>query len=324
VSGYSSAALSPSGKKVAVADGRVVDTATGRVEHRYDNEGNGGEFHWIGSDDAHPILMDIGFNCSGGLGGCGAELTRIPSHLAPIDILDAVVGPPVQEGVVLVFSPTSIWVFLDEEHYRAIDLPQMPPKAPFGVVADVARDRLFAISSAGLVAEIEHLATKPTIGYHTVDLNGQPFDATWAGGGKIALWGKDGLGMIDTRTWTTQAVAPNVTGALATPLGLAAWTDDPADGITVYRTDGSARLHVLAGKPIESTMTDELTGKSIKQVTALGNYLYVNADNFYVNTKGEYAVNAKGEYSVDLRTGKVFGPVAPKATVVTPSLVPIP
>src|SRR5262249_11130062 len=137
---------------------------------------------------------------------------------------------------------------------------------------------------------------KPSISYHTVDLNGQAFTATWAGGGKVALWGNDGLGTIDTRRWTTKAVAPNVTGAVATPLGLAAWTANRADGLTVYRTDGSPRLHVLAGKPITS-------------VTTLGNYLYVTAD---------------GEYSVDLRSGKVYGPVAPRVVIVTPSFVPNP
>src|SRR5207237_3524803 len=98
------------------------------------------------------------------------------------------------------------------------------------------------------------------------------------------------------RTWTTQAVAPNITGAVATPLGLAAWTNDPAAGLTVYRSDGSARLQVLAGKPIRA-------------VTAFGNYLYVYADH---------------QYSVDLRTGKVVGPLATRATVVTPAFVPIP
>jgi len=123
---------------------------------------------------------------------------------------------------VLIFDPTSIDVYHDGNQDFAIDLPEMPKSAPFAVVADVARDRLFAISSAGLVAEIDHVAKTPSISYHSVDLNGQPFNATWAGYGKIALWGEDGLGMIDTRSWTTQAVAPNVTGAVATPLGLAA------------------------------------------------------------------------------------------------------
>src|SRR5262245_8055607 len=107
--------------------------------------------------------------------------------------------------------------------------------------------------------------------------------------------------MIDTRSWTTQAVAPNVTGAVATPLGLAAWTDNPADGVSVYRSDGSKRFQVPIGKPIRT-------------ISALGNFLYINT--------GRYP--GKDRYSVDLRTGKVFGPIKRRATVVTPTLAPIP
>jgi len=81
--------------------------------------------------------------------------------------------------------------------------------------------------------QIDHVANRWRISYHAVALNGQPFEATWAGAGKIALWGADGLGMIDTRSWTTQAVASGVTHAVATPLGLAAWGTDPVSVATL-------------------------------------------------------------------------------------------
>jgi hypothetical protein len=301
------AALSPSGKKAAVQTQfasagpvLVVDTATGRVEHTYPVGGDTSDgLYWFDRNEARPFILAIGFGCgSTGVDTCGAELSVVGVGDAT-DYGDTDTGPALKEGVVLIFDPTSIDVYHDESRDIAIDLPRMPPSAPFAVVADVSRDRLFEISSGGLVAEIDHVAKKPSISYHGVDLNGNEFQATWAGGGKIALWGRDGLGMIDTRTWTTQAIAPDVTGALATPLGLATWTNDPADGLTVYRPDGSARFHVLIGK-----LTKSITPSAI---TAFGNYLYVRS----------------GEYSVDLRTGKVLGPLPNHAKVITPSLVPI-
>ena len=54
--------------------------------------------------------------------------------------------------------------------------------------------------------------------------------------------------------------------ALATPHGLAAWSDDPADWLTVYRPDGRKRLRVLDGKQITTAQ-------------AVGDYLY--ADTAY-------------------------------------------
>jgi hypothetical protein len=299
------ATLSPSGKKIAVVTRStlVVDAATGRVEHRFQFGGDiSSGVYWFDQNDARPFLVGVGFDCgSTGVGSCGAELTT--AGYGPTD--DSTyggtegAGPAIQQGLVLQYNPTSIDVYHDGATDIPIDLPEMPQSAPYDVVADVARDRLFEISSAGLVAEIDHvgqaLACSDCISYHTVNLNGKPFTATWAGNGKIALSGEDGLGMIDTRTWTTQAVTanPNI-GVLATPLGLATWTGQRADGITVYRPDGSKRLQVLIGTPIRT-------------VVSLGNFLYVDR-----------------RYSVDLRTGKVFGPTKQRTRVVTPTLVPIP
>jgi hypothetical protein len=294
------ATLSPSGKKVAVQTHYpggpvlVVDTATGRVEHTY---GVGGDtstgLYWFDSKESRPLILAVGFGCgSTGVDSCGAELSVLPDGNTT-DYGDTEAGPALEEGLVLILDPTSLDVFYNDTLDHLIDLPRMPPSAPFAVVADVTRDRLFAVSSGGLVAEIDHVGSRhTTISYHTVDLNGQPFQATWAGAGNLALWGRDGLGFIDTHGWTTRAVATAVSGAVATPLGLAAWTRDPAEGLSVYRSDGGRRLHLLVGK-------------SIHAVRTFGDYLYVSAG---------------GQYSVDLRTGKVFGPLANRATVVTPTL----
>jgi hypothetical protein len=177
----------------------------------------------------------------------------------------------------------------------------MPADAPFAVVGDVARSRVFAISSAGLVAEIDRvneLNPSPRVRYHSVDLNGRPFHAAWAGDGRIAVWGEDGLGTIDTRTWTTHAITGPVAGAITTPFGIAAWTDNPADGLTVYRPDGGQRLRVLAGK-------------RIKTASALGGYLYAD-------TVGH------ARYSINFRTGKVTRTLRPTQRSWCPTSSPSP
>ena len=88
-----------------------------------------------------------------------------------------------------------------------------------------------------------------------------------------------------------------MTGVVATRFGLAAWTDEPADGLTVYRPDGRERLRLLSGERIHAAR-------------AVGRFLYVDAD--------------AARYSIELRSGKVAGPLASSATIVTPSLVFIP
>ena len=188
-----------------------------------------------------------------------------------------------------------------------IALPRMLPSAPFRVVADVARSRLFAISSTGLVAEIDRvgdLRRRERVRYHPVGLNGRYFDAAWAGAGKLALWGNDGLGTTDTRTWQTHHIASNIGGALATPFGIAAW-GLPADGLTVYRPDGSRRLRVLVGKDVDGAQ-------------AVGGYLYADT----------HEIDRHDRYSVDLRTGKVVGHHRGWGNIIfgilEPTLVPIP
>ncbi len=315
--GLQPAVLSPSGSRIAVVVGPsgsesvvVLDTATGRVVKRYVHPGDTSSgVYWLGGDGTAgskaALLVAVGGTWR------GTEFTVVGSENAD----DYEVGDPagsLREGLVLVWSPTTLGVWGDGlggsyGNLIDFDLPRMPLSAPFHVVTDIAHDRLFAISSAGLVARIDHLfgtpepdfgGRKPAVSYHRVALNGRPFEAAWAGSGKIALWGQDGLGTIDIRTWRTRAVAPGVTGVVATPFGLAAWTHDPAEGLSVYRPDGSRRLRVLAGKRIQAAR-------------AVGSYLYADTDT---NTR----------YSVNLRTGKVTGPLPNNAEIIAPTLVPIP
>jgi hypothetical protein len=297
------AALSPSGSRIAVGAGGdtvlVLDTASGRRLARYDNLDTSMGIYWLGGErlgaSGDALLFAVGFECLSS--GCGYEPTRIGT--------DQIIGTTVpnepvallREGLVFADNPSVVDVYRGGDAADIIvNVPRMQSTAPFRVVADALRDRLFVIAAAGLVAEIDHVARRPHITYHMVALNGRPFEAAWAGVGRIALWGQNGLGTIDTRTWTTQPVAAGVTGAVATPFGLAAWTDNPLGGLTVYRPDGSSRLHVLAGK-------------AVRAARAVGGYLYVDAD---------------ARYSINLRTGKVTGPLPSDATIITPTLVSIP
>jgi hypothetical protein len=304
-----SVALSPSGARIAVATAGgkvlVLDTATGRVVRKYSPQGVE-RLYWLGGNGTRgsrlELLVAASFGCWSL--GCGYEYEDVRSDSG---MTVGITGEPIvalRDGLVIQYDgdPTMLVVFGPDYGFgdvTCIELLRMQKDAPFAVVADVAHDRLFAISSAGLVAEIDRvrdLDRPPRVRYHRVDLNGRPFEAAWAGAGRIALWGRDGLGTIDTRTWKTRTVAPGVTGAIATRFGLAAWTDDPADGLTVYRPDGQKRLHVLAGKPVDAAQT-------------VGGYLYVDADALY---------------SIDLRTGRVLGPLRSDAMIITPTLVSIP
>ena len=140
-------------------------------------------------------------------------------------------------------------------------------------------------------------SAKPLVAYHAVALGGGHFDAAWAGSGRIALWGEGGLGTIDVRTWKTHAIAPGVSGALATPYGIAAWTKTP-DGLAVYTPNGARRFRLLQGKQVTAA-------------TAVGPFLY--ADTAF-----------RARYAIDLRTGKATGPLPTSARIVTPSYVVIP
>ena len=293
VSGMS--ALSPLGSRVAISTGGrllVIDTATGQVVRRHQTDPWGERLYWLGGEGKRrdPYLLVVKNSLSCWSLGCGHEfhsLLPVTGYLGDSGYLGDATTAVLRTGVVIEYrgAPKALDVYGTESengNITEIILRRMSPTAPFRVVADVARHRLFAISSAGLVAEIDRPDRRPRITYHPVNLNGGLFEAAWAGAGKIALWGKDGLGTIDTRTWTTQAIAAPVAGVVATPFGFAVWSDDPGPtGLSVYRPDGRKRLHVLAGKRIDGG------------AQAVGEYLYVDTDLF------------KARYSINLRTGQV-------------------
>lgn len=169
------------------------------------------------------------------------------------------------------------------------------PSAPTVVVAEPTRRRVFVVSSGGVVARVDRVDQKPSTSYHPVALNGGRFEAAWAGGDRIALWGADGLGTIDIRTWQTQAIDEEIAHAVATPYGLVGW--GASGGISVYRPHGALRFRVL-------------TDKHVRSAEALGRYLYVRADHH--------------RYSVDLESGRLLGRVRDDAQLAHPSYVVIP
>ena len=141
-------------------------------------------------------------------------------------------------------DPSGDWV-----KPRGVD-PGMVGRIVADVVADALHDRAFVFSRDGTVAQVDRISTTPRVTTHHVDLNGRGFEAAWAGQGKIAVWGEDGLGTIDTRTWTTQSVDAEARSALATPHGIVAWAYG-GPGVRVYRPDGTLRFTVLEDERIK-------------------------------------------------------------------------
>jgi hypothetical protein len=305
------AASSPSGRQVAVAkrDGSiaVLETATGRIlERSRDREfPDPDDLYWLHGDHPADTLVAESVDY-----GSGTELTIYGTGYAVgfsgyvSEVLkDAlVVEPefPPETGVELALFMRSRYDASGSGTSVSLTLPRMSATAPYDVAADALHDRLFVVSSAGLVAQITNASRRPRITYHRVDLNGRPFAASWAGEGKIALSGEDGLGTIDTRTWETRAIAGGVDRSYPTAFGIAAWKDGSTDGLTVYRLDGRRRFRVLVGRRLQS-------------VLAVGGY-------FYADTV------SGARYSVDLRTGRVVrvGVPAAGAMIIAPSFVAIP
>ncbi len=300
-------ALSPTGARVAIDASRdhagllVLDTATGQLVRDYESDYPPERLYWLGVVERggrrSDLLVSSHYACSTQV--CGNEFGLVsPEEGSALDT-NGEVTAALPQGVVIQYEDPTVLLVFGDYYGNSVDilLPRMPEKAPFGVVADVAHNRLFAVSSAGLVAQIDEIGDGPRVRYHRVGLNGRPFQAAWAGTGRIALWGEDGLGTIDTRTWTTHAIAADVRQAVATPFGIAAWTDNPADGVTVYTPDGSERFRVLPGK-------------RVKTATAVGDYLYAD-------TAGHT------RYSINLRTGKVTRTLRPDARILVPDIVAI-
>jgi DNA-binding beta-propeller fold protein YncE len=160
-------------------------------------------------------------------------------------------------------------------------------------VGSSGRPRFVAVGESGL--GWEYTGIPSDVATIDTELGGGDFEAAWAGNDRIAVWGANGLGVIDTRGWTTSSLAPAATGAAATRYGIVAWNANAADGATVFARDGR-RLHVL-------------TGKTVRHVAAFGRYAYARV--------------AASQYSVDLTTGRVRR-IRADAAVEIPSLVSLP
>jgi hypothetical protein len=314
--------LSPEGSRAAVVYKRntsalIVDTTTGRIVRRV-AETFAESIYWVRGEGVRKtspaVVVEATVTCSGGSGPiCGDDVDIVWTTDRRLEPGGAViyngffVEAALRTSLVLTASegPRTLVVWhgtpakpADEPATQEITLSNMPESSQYAIAADVRNDRVFVVTNTGLVATIRRTSTRaPVVEYHDVELNGGSFSAAWAGSGHIALWGQDGLGTIDTRTWTTHAVADGVTGAVTTPQGIAAWTKGQ-DGVSVYRPDGSRRFHVLDGTRVTAAR-------------AIGAYLYADTD---VDTR----------YSIDLRTGKTVGPLGTRARIIGPSFTVIP
>ena len=279
-------ALSPNSSRAAIAtdgDFYIVDTTSGRVVERFGNEGFDVSegLYWVGSSD-EPLIIAVGES------KFGWEYTAVPSDYATID---TDLGPEVAlHGELVLSGEGGLDFFSEGDAFVPLD---GAPAEPFNVVGDVAHNNLYVVFRGGAVAEIGD-----PIAYHQVGLNGRDFSAIWAGHGQIALWGADGLGVIDTNTWEAHALAPNATGAVATRYGIVTWNSTTSTGVDVYAADGHRRLHVLGKWEVNS-------------MTALGGYAYAR------NSDGPK------QFSIDLKTGRVRV-IRADAELAVPTLVSIP
>jgi hypothetical protein len=279
-------ALSPDSRRVAVArktEVVIADTATGRVLRRMPSEGfdDSNGLYWVGTS-AYPLIIAVGSS------KFGYEYSALPNAGGGLDTVET---PAVSlRGALVLTGAGGLRFFGSGESFVTLE---GAPAGPFAVVADVTRGRVYPVFNAGIVAKVVGNA----VTYHPVKLNGRAFSAIWAGHNEIAFWGADGLGIIDTRTWTTHAFAPAATGAVATRYGIVAWNADATDGVSVYSPNGRRRLHVLSKK-------------QVVKVTALGRYAYAHTSE------------AK-QYAIDLITGRVRV-IRADAELAVPTLVSIP
>lgn len=281
----------------------VVDARTGRIAKRYEGDSMPIQY-WLGGElpvraGGGPLLLgEYAGACWSQ--GCGTEYEVVGSgfvegyatETAAVLRTLLVVHDVDDRGLATLALPSG---WSTELTYRVIRLPKLPRSAPMRVVADVAADRLYAISSSGVVARVDRVSGQPRVSYHRVPLNGRPFEAAWAGRGRIVLWGEDGLGTIDTRTWTARAVTPTASDVVVTPFGVASWVRG-AGGIAVYRPDGTLRFQAL-------------TNGAVRSAESLGRYLYVRAGS---------------RYAIDMREGRVVGRVRDDVRIARPSVVALP
>jgi hypothetical protein len=202
------------------------------------------------------------------------------------DGLAVLVGDP-EEG-------DSFWLYSPEEGRQR--------KLPFagGVAAvDAWRHRMFVVSSAGRVAVV-NLKTL-AISTRTVALPPEVspdggYSLAWAGRGHLALWGNGGLSLIDTRDWSARLIDAQVREVRVGANALIAWYGETATGVTVYSADGTLRFRALEGR-------------RVSEVGVTARYAYAEAS---------------GRFSIDLRTARIRGPLASRATPVLPDFLSLP
>jgi hypothetical protein len=291
----------------------VVNSRTGTVRERYDYLDTDGWAYWLGgeatccgSDTSGKLVLE-GFDCGSAGNGCGSVYAVLDSGVRTIQV-DGGTLSVLPEGLLVPNGADDVF-FYPSMKPRYFDLRPLPDNAPAAWVTDTMRRRIYVVSSGGMVAQIDRLGRrKPRVSYHPVDLNGHSFEADWAGQGRLALWGEDGLGTIDTRTWTSHAISADVRSALTTSHGIVAWRYGTA-GVRVYRQDGSLRFTVLSDKVIPGDTINPWLPPSSGPPIVAGPYLYVWADH---------------RYTIDLRTGRVIGRARPDARIATPSYISIP
>lgn len=281
--------LSADSTRIAIATPQqtvIADTASGRTLWRERNEGYDVSYgiYWVGRHrKALPQAIAVGES------KFGYEYTAVTVR-GTHGSIDTDLWPAAALRGALVLLGESLRGEGAVTYYgrgaHPTILLEAPPTKTTRVVADVAGDRVFVVYGAGSIAQVDHGVT-----YHSVPLNDREFDAVWAGHGQIAIWGPDGLGTIDTRTWSTRSLAPAAGGAVPTSFGLVSW--HAADGLSVYARDGRRRLHVLRGK-------------TVRDVSALGRYAYARVGS--------------QQFAIDLKTGR-SRPIRSNATVVVPTLV---
>jgi hypothetical protein len=297
--------LSPNGSRVAVAGADnsgivLVDAKRWRIASVVRNEGFDTSRQLTWPSNSFLVAIGVGTRFSYEYTTIGATA---PSTVPTLDAVEEPVAV-VREGVVLEDSANELYIYGRVERTprgNFVDLPGLPSDSPYphAFASDPRRDRLFVISGAGIVAEVdlapEMFGLPPNVSYHRVALNGWPVQAAWAGNGQIAVWGAGGLARMDTGDWSLHPLDADVTDVLATRHGLVVWKRGGRDGLAVYRPGGALRFRVLRGR-------------SVTSVASLGPYAYVHAG---------------GRFSVNLRNGRVTGPLKSRARPILPDLVGI-
>ena len=252
--------------------------------------------YWLGGDGTRgrpaPLLVSIGFHCGSGV--CGEEFEVVGSESSYV--YEALETVAVLRNALMLGSadPTSLLVWPGEVE---ITLARMPAAAPFRVVADVVHGRVYVVSSAGLVATVGR-APRSRLRLPPRPPQRQAVRGRLAGSGKIALWGEDGLGTIDTGTWTTHAIAPGVSRRPRHPVRHRRLDEE-------RRRD--RRLHARRHPTVPAAPGQ--------------------ADHRPPPPSAPTSTPPpppRTRYSVDLRTGKTTGPLPTSARIVTPSYVVIP